>query len=181
MKDLIFFHIAKTSGTSIKSMIKRSESELKCFSVRHERAQFYKNHLGDRFDDFTKFTVVRNPYTRFRSGCRQIMLNPNRGPKHIDRVIMSSEMASKVLCRQSAFLSVDGEIAADKIFRFEEDVPAGVQEWLIEMGATGEMPHKREATSEAIELNEEMIEFVRGYYAADFEAFGYDPDDISVL
>ena len=49
------------------------------------------------------------------------------------------------------------------------------------MGATGEMPHKREATSEAIELNEEMIEFVRGYYAADFEAFGYDPDDISVL
>ncbi len=74
-KKFIFVHINKTAGTSMEKAladygIKKLEekSDLK-FELNYNQSQHfncdeYKKYLGSEYDDYFKFTVVRNPFDR---------------------------------------------------------------------------------------------------------------------
>jgi hypothetical protein len=57
-KKLIFLHIPRTGGTSIRSLF-NIDPVLGCFS-----AKMMKQQLGDKYNDYRSFTVVRNPWDR---------------------------------------------------------------------------------------------------------------------
>ncbi len=74
-KKFIFVHINKTAGTSMEKAladygVKKLEekSDLK-FELNYNQSQHfncdeYKKYLGSEYDDYFKFTVVRNPFDR---------------------------------------------------------------------------------------------------------------------
>lgn len=79
--NILFIHIPKTGGSSIENYlgIKQSgdnflkygeptfEHDGILYSPQHFTCSMLKQHLGDKYFDFFKFTFVRNPYSRIIS------------------------------------------------------------------------------------------------------------------
>ena len=75
-KKIIFFHIAKCAGTSVEDFLfhNKKKNELygvkningEIFALQHLTYQKLKelNLIGNRLQEYYKFTVVRNPYAR---------------------------------------------------------------------------------------------------------------------
>ena len=74
-KKFIFVHINKTAGTSIEKALSNYgvrkleensdlELELTYKQSQHFNTEEYKKHLGDGYDDYYKFTIIRNPFDR---------------------------------------------------------------------------------------------------------------------
>ena len=79
----IFIHIPKTAGTSIESLINDDFS----FGTSHELLSEYKNH--DCFDDYYKFTFVRNTFDRIYSIFNYYSLGGNHDhPKNIKQWVV---------------------------------------------------------------------------------------------
>ena len=178
---LMFFHIGKTSGTSVKALLKSSAVEWS--GGRHLSAESCLKRFGKkRFDESEKFTIVRNPFERFRSSLAQCNFAWNMHPNMVVMRMQRGGLCRDLFRPMADSLLVDGELPEGlKVFRFEEDVPAGVQEWLNERGALGEMPHRRKrGVDEVKPLRDVQIEWVQKYYARDFELFGYDPEEYTV-
>ena len=176
----MFFHIGKTSGTSIKRLLQ--ENPVEWSGGRHLPAAICLQKFGQqRFEESDKFTVVRNPFARFRSSLAQCNLAWNLHPNIVMQKIYGGAGLGRDLFRSmSDSLLIDGELPEGlTIFRFEEDVPHNVQAWLNERGVLGEMPHQRRRTKKQVKpMRDVQIEWVRKFYAKDFELFGYDPDVI---
>ena len=77
-KKFIFVHINKTAGTSMEKAladygVKKLEEkgdlkfELNYNQSQHFNCDEYKKYLGSEYDDYFKFTVVRNPFDRLIS------------------------------------------------------------------------------------------------------------------
>ena len=74
-KKFIFVHINKTAGTSMEKALVdygvkklQEKGDLK-FELNYNQSQHfncdeYKKYLGSEYDDYFKFTVVRNPFDR---------------------------------------------------------------------------------------------------------------------
>ena len=60
---LIFVHIPKTGGTSIKKSLGITNRSL----GYHKRANDIKKEIPDKWKNYFKFSVVRNPYDRVYS------------------------------------------------------------------------------------------------------------------
>lgn len=174
---LLFIHVPKTGGLSITTAMRKGGLDFyqspRCHFLVSER----KNYIGEAFDDVTSFAVVRHPIARYTSACRQLRFNPNsqealRWAKQQYRGLFKG----RLLLTQCHFLMIDDEIAVKNIFRFEDDMPEGVFNWLVEQGLEGldELPHMHNRRSPLPELKPEVEEEVRRIYARDFEAFGYE-------
>ena len=77
-KKFIFIHINKTAGTSMEKALSKYgvrklepkdnlEFELSYKQSQHFNCEEYKKYLGSEYDDYFKFTVVRNPFDRIVS------------------------------------------------------------------------------------------------------------------
>ncbi len=87
-KNFIFIHINKTAGTAIEQSLleygtKRVEPkddlefELTYRQSQHFNCKEYKKYLGPEYDNFFKFTVVRNPFDRVVSYYLKNSINKN--------------------------------------------------------------------------------------------------------
>ena len=67
-KKCIFIHIPKTAGTSIEHSFKKVKvkgSKVKKHpKTKHHTLEQYKNEYPEEFNNYYKFTVVRNPWER---------------------------------------------------------------------------------------------------------------------
>lgn len=75
---IIFIHIPKTAGTTISSVIRKSLRDQTCITGGkntewnyHTSALEFKNKVHN-FNDYFKFTFVRNPYDRLYSWCSML-------------------------------------------------------------------------------------------------------------
>jgi hypothetical protein len=186
---LVFIHVPKTGGMSISRFCRQTKSsglELYKGKRPHATAIEIRETIGaELFDSATKFAVVRDPMDRYRSACIQGNVRPNsKIAKRLATLSASSvhprTHKESLLGRQSDMLCIDGELMVDKIFKFEEDLPENVLAWLIEQGynpAEGaEFPHfhRRNASRKQEPLLAEREEWVREFYAPDYEMFGYE-------
>lgn len=181
MADLLFIHVPKTAGMSISRFCKKADGPTVLRGNRpHSSAESVRRKVGEEaFDGATKFAVVRNPIDRYSSACRFLGINPNakwvKGRAELGRV---TSFPTALLQTQTSLLYIDGALAVDKLFRFEEDVPEAVYAWLIEQGFDGEtqaqLPHLHKVRRPTQELTEETIEWIRSHYAEDFANFGYE-------
>jgi hypothetical protein len=74
-KKCIFIHIPKTAGTSIEQFISE-KGELKLFyrgvsdenhSMHHYTAMYLQEKIPNYFNNYYKFSIIRNPYDRLLS------------------------------------------------------------------------------------------------------------------
>ena len=173
---LIFVHIGKTSGMSMRRWINSSNVEDQYKWV----AQIYKGiPLRDSFGPLwyasTKYTIVRHPVERYKSVCRHLKKDAN------DPLTLVNEGINVEFFRpMSQTLIEGGELQVDKVFKLEEDVPDNMVAWHESLGITNPEPYphftQHQPDTEKEELTEETLYRVRDYYNNDFANFGYTID-----
>jgi|3_EtaG_2_1085321.scaffolds.fasta_scaffold27362_2 hypothetical protein len=160
-KKLIFIHLPKTGGYTIKNILEpHSPDVLKRgfptlfgentgmrmwdyrtkMMIMHPNVEFYEMQYPDKFDDFTTFTVIRNPWDRLLS----YVLWLNKG--EFDREKFISALNLKVsgwfgnqydMTQIPLLKNSDGEVMVNKVFRydiFKKELKAFFDEHEIEYG-----------------------------------------------
>lgn len=208
-KKLIFAHVPKCMGSSIEKALNIQEldlfySQYKCKDslpgILNEFSGIEKikvaattpQHLTlsqlrkvlPFYNDYTKFSVVRNPYDRLVSDyhyTQNIKYNIFRYFKNITfnefvkRVFNLSEIDRHItfdshFSTQASFLYSDGELLCDKLFKYEN--PNEVFQWLDVQPQHELKSTDRKHYSEY--YNTETKDIVRYFYQKDFELFSYD-------
>lgn len=182
MRNIVFIHIGKTGGTSIRAFLRAAIKKTRDFEIleldRHSTSKQLQEEFGDVFDNAFKFTVVRNPYTRYASACRQCNVDPN-SEDTIDKVISGEGMTGArhhIFVTQVESTHINGKLVVDKVFRFETDLGKVFIDSMSEFGIHWHQLHKLNESSIVQTLEPSTKKFVREYYAEDFKVFGYNPD-----
>lgn len=178
MKELLFIHIPKTGGMSIKSILEGSLFDLD-FNNRHLFAvEFCARISKQLYDKLYKFTVVRNPYDRLVS-YYYFMLKDDF---HVDHIVHTQSLSEYVVwaCEggvstQFEQVSLNGRIAVDRILYFEtlqDDWEQLAYEFALEsqLPVTNASSHMHWCN----ELSEEDMGLIYKSFLVDFKMFGYD-------
>jgi len=139
---LLFIHIPKTAGTSVKDWFWKVYSDDGYKAFQHAPISYKEL----RFTDSYKFTIVRNPYSRAVSWYQQALslilknesekvfkikgLNRKSWDKGFDYFIQNffdrvaanpnEDIPISPATNQLDYISIDGKILVDKILRFEK-------------------------------------------------------------
>ena len=146
---LIFFHIPKNAGTSISNALLKNEiyyypwvitsKILKKFKQRtdnfffdnvqkkiflftsHETVAKIEDKISENiFNNYFKFAVVRNPYSRFVSRYNYLKLTNNLKESNFSNFLIKHIQSSQITDQQYKFLlKKDQTIGVNKILKFE--------------------------------------------------------------
>lgn len=145
---LIFFHIPKNAGSSISSMLLKDEKyyyswvilskilrkfkntdnfffdnfQRKIFLfTSHETVKTIQDKISNEiFENFFKFAIVRNPFSRFVSRYNYMKLTNTLREKNFSDFLTKHIEKSLMADQQFKFLlNKNGEIGVDKIIKFE--------------------------------------------------------------
>jgi hypothetical protein len=145
---VIFFHLPKNAGTSISNLLLKNESYyfswvtlskiLRRFSKKdnfffdnfqkkihffrsHETVKSIQNKISSKiFDNYFKFAIVRNPYSRFVSRYNYTKLvTKNKNIKFSEFVKEYVELEMITDKQYKFLLNNNGDIGVNKILKFE--------------------------------------------------------------
>ena len=145
---LIFFHLPKNAGTSVSDFLLRNESHyyawvifskiLKRFTKKdnfffdnfqkkfhlfrsHETVKSIEEKISPKiFNNYFKFAIVRNPYSRFVSRFNYTKLILNDKNLIFSDFVKKYVASSMITDKQYKFLlNNSGSIGVDKIYKFE--------------------------------------------------------------
>jgi hypothetical protein len=114
-RKLIFVHIPKNAGTSIHSLFDTNPKDY----LPDQRWIEYKNHFNEYWENYTTFSIVRNPISRFISFYKYWKMNENidydinQFIKNIDKI------KTPIKNQQSWFICENNKIMVDVIIRYE--------------------------------------------------------------
>lgn len=192
-RKFAYCHIPKTAGRTVREVIK---GHLSAMRRDHHRTFQQMFMVNPEAQDYFKFCFVRNPYDRFLSlyryacaGCYFLPLD-----EFIER-IDEFDIEWRVKRRQPLvwdvhfmpqveFITVDGEIVADFIGRFENfeadfadvlsrlDIQCDEVPLVGGRSAVGKMEHL--GGHYAQHYTEAARQYVEDRYAEDLKAFGYE-------
>ncbi len=182
----IFVHAGRTGGSTFERMAEvgvtadRRTQHLgnTDFPEKHQGTQYYQDAYPREFDEYFKFTLVRNPFDRVVSAWFwRTQVVKNIGPCALKEFILarppSSSFASKYALRVSSLC--DSIKRFDYIGRFE-DLP-GPYEYLCQRLAIPlqPIPHTNKTPYDKYwsYYDPESVELVRKLYAEDLEVFDY--------
>jgi hypothetical protein len=209
-KKLIFVHIPKCAGSSIEASldiqhVKNYYSHKKCFDCMREVVDLFDGEEQERvygvtpqhltasqlkiimektFDEYEKFTVVRNPYDRIVSEYCYIQNNIDgrfvpyhnlNFKKFIIKVFNLSEMERHLLFdshfnTQYNFLyDKNNNLLVDHVFKFENIIEVFNR---YNLSLLHERKSKRTHWKDYIDPESKNI--INDYYNIDFKTFGYD-------
>lgn len=165
----LFVHIPRTGGTSINSILGQYGG--------HKVIEKYQRVINpEMWNRLFKFSIVRNPYTRFISGYHLVNRRHKFGDanEHIKRYGMTKVMDANitVFIPQYDYLYIDGQLAVDHVGRFEQLE----EEWKhlsSVIGCDKELPRKNVSQEKPFELTKETRDTIYSTYKKDFKSFGY--------
>lgn len=198
-KKFLFLHVPKTAGTSIHTFFKNYfELEDLDDPPPHEHHKSIKDlHKENKeYKNLFKFGVVRNPYDRFVSGFNDFYENIHgdrsdypiqikNGTTFQDFCFsfLESEWSNDIHFKPAhEFLTVDGEIAVDKIIKFENFVQdfsevcdiLKIDAHLFLNDKTKYRQVKRKHKNFEKYYNKETKKIIYSFYQKDFELFDYE-------
>ncbi|PJI92672.1 sulfotransferase family protein [Yoonia maricola] len=196
-KLILFIHIPKAGGTSIKSWMSehaaeslymKHRSEMFPLVPQHFHAELLDELFAPAFFDYS-FCVTRNPYSRALSEYNYRITRPRLKNKLLPKPSFESWLQksfarykkdpyifSNHLRPQHMF-----PIAETEVFRLEDGLEP-LQERLAMMtgiGFAADLPHKNPSQKSVTAISDEAAAQIRAFYADDFKRFDYDPDNWS--
>lgn len=179
-KKIIFVHIPKNAGTSLSSILNGPNQFLidKPWSV-------YKHYYSNYWEEYTTFSVIRNPISRFKSLYKYIRMNNWMNEslsKHCSiktdineftEIVFDNykNITTPIISSQSYFIcDKDNNIKVDTLIRYEN-----LDEDLKEIGIKN-IPKLNQSyveNDDLIKLNDDSIFIIKKIYQKDFENFEY--------
>lgn len=124
----IFVHISKTGGTSIEKTFIDSANK-KDVEYKHDTIRDYKNKFPKEFEEYFKFSFVRNPWdwlvSRYHWSKNRQKLFDYSFEEMLHRISNKIKMSDKadwldeLMAPQSDRLLINGKIAVDFVGKFE--------------------------------------------------------------
>jgi hypothetical protein len=198
----IFIHIPKTGGQSVSFYLLKNLGVKNYFALKqpkyglilnkklkkqgpsHYAHMFVNEYVNYNFitvkqlELWNKITVVRNPYSRFksafyfknlhettdyRSWCKQIELLKTDKNSNLYRMFTP----------QTEYLEYNNKIFVDNIF-YTENLKDLFVYFNKEYAFTTETFKKNRTTNRKLPLDKYTIDFINDFYKEDFENFGYE-------
>ena len=125
--EIIFIHVPKTAGTSIKQKLYQTSDRL-----GHRRICEYYAFDPHRASMFFKFAVVRNPWDRFYSA--YCFLNQRQNTSHSDRVF-SETILGKFDGFEAFVDALQDRSMRRKVLSYTHFIPQSY--WICRRGASG--------------------------------------------
>tara|TARA_R110001583_G_scaffold158862_1_gene310701 strand:- start:318 stop:914 length:597 start_codon:yes stop_codon:yes gene_type:complete len=188
--DLLFVHIPKTGGTSIEKKFHLEHSYSNCyrhdellfpakntmFSPQHYTPDIIKDLYENWFNNYKKFTIVRNPYTRsiseyfFRNNVSTF--NDDDFYIWICKFCITGYLSDHVLPQSDYFIGAE----YDYVLKFES-LNDDFKNMCVELGIDPELGHHNKSAvncGNCVEkLSQKSIETINKKYTDDFTNFGY--------
>lgn len=173
---LLFVHIPKTGGTSIKNLI--NDDWNRKWPMGHDPYfELQKMNLID--DSIFKFSVVRNPYTRAFSYYKHYLVQNNSNKSFEDflnmiRIKQGTVYTPMIIYNQSFYVyDLNGQCSLSKIYYFEKLTD-------LEKDLNVNLPVLRKGNYNKTEFlnsyNQKTINLVKHIYLEDFINFDYSFD-----
>lgn len=140
----IFIHIPKTGGTALSEILleggaasiepdeKYKIGHRKDQSLVHMTFQELSKDLNSSFEDYYKFTIIRNPWDRavslwaskFKnkgwSFVQFLNIIENKDQKILDKVFINHNIGRSMIRPQHDFVFINNKNMLDKVYRFED-------------------------------------------------------------
>lgn len=164
-RKLIFVHIPKNAGTSIHSLFNTNPKDY----LPDQKWTEYKNHFREYWENYTRFSIVREPISRFISiykYCKmQNIINFSNIENFIDNI---GEVKTPIKNLQSWFVCENETIMLDNIIKYE-NLNQEIKSIGLDM-----IPHKNKSyLNEEITLTKNATLKIKEFYQKDFEIFNY--------
>jgi hypothetical protein len=192
-RTILLVHIPKTGGSSLEEMlVAAGASQALKFHKRlgycactpqHMHWEVLCRWVPRSFYNFS-LTIVRNPFDRLASEYAW------RGHVSQSPIPEFNEWLGDVLkqYKKNPYIfdnhirpQVDFVGPRVKVFKLEDGLNPAAKMAFRRLGLTyrkPDTPHVRKSTHTLITIEQSTLEMIRLFYAADFEAYGYDPDAI---
>ncbi|WP_162183423.1 MULTISPECIES: sulfotransferase family 2 domain-containing protein [unclassified Leisingera] len=193
-KVILFVHIPKTGGSTVEEVLKAAGAPqaLKYHkrlgysnaTPQHMHWEVLKHWLPAGFYDYA-FAVVRHPMARMVSEYRwrRVLTKTRELPdfdtwvrRQLKRYGEDSFILDNHIRPQGEFIG-----ARVEVFRLEDGLESPVRAGLEHLGLDTEaleIHHARKSERDTLSATEQTLQRIRKFYAADFERFGYDPEQL---
>ena len=174
----IFIHVPKCAGTSIEKTLGGPSFG------GHSFGKSIRKHYRNKWDSYYKFTVVRDPLTRFGSGYYYLK---QRGKSQIlnnHKILLSKDINDYIqnyflednvlhLWKQTDFVCDELNPIVDDVYKFEE-LEKGWKQIQSKIGVKYKsLPLMNKSKDYTFTYQSKSMEILRKFYKWDFEVFGY--------
>jgi hypothetical protein len=186
---LIFVHIPKNAGTAITNT-------LEMIDEGHHTYQYYQNRYSERWKNYTKFCIVRNPWERVVSCYEYAKLENSywhssdgggKAGKHPDYELLKDKTFVECLeilnktpnqlkhhgwASQSQYV-FNGDLTVNKVIRMEK-INEGLSELLKDNFVLPQINVSNSNNYRDYYKTDEHINIVRRRYKIDIDLFNYE-------
>jgi hypothetical protein len=182
----IFIHIPRTAGSSLSTAINKGDRREKGYiegPIHFGKNWVVKEYGEDLWDEYFKFSFVRNPWDRLLSQYtwRRAKNQDDVQERDFNEWVLWRSTQTKkreTLTKQADTITCGNEIIVDFIGRYEnlhQDYITLCKE--IGISSPYELPHKHNKKSGRLPYNEIYTDvtrdIVKKYYSKDIGMFGY--------
>lgn len=200
-KKFIFIHIPKTGGTSIEAVLAdhgivlQGAGNFHSIYFKHIDAKQLRVMMGAEYDNYFKFSIVRNPWDwlvsmyefcrgfsyPFLYGTRYTIYSVNESDKYWNmsfdewlRWFVSTTRMQQI----DAITGADGLLAVDKVYKFERltDSLADICD-SINVSKPEKLPKLKSSERKSFDYyyqSEDTVDFVSENFSRDITEFGYE-------
>ena len=169
-RKVYFVHIPRTGGTSVERAFR---TDIKYAGGRHTTGWEYMLSAPNRWNDYAKFTIIRNPYDRLHSFWKWTTLKRRTEKPFEEWLHFPEGEPPKLLEPMVNFLT-----GSEKVFRFEQYAEvisyveaSGADAKIAEYNKTDNRPYQEDYTQRAKDILEER-------YGDDLKRYGYGFDGL---
>lgn len=189
-RKIIFIHIPKTGGTTVEKHLKlqtfmNGYGVIKRVALQHFIWSDYKKRLGEQvYNNYTKFSIVRNPIERMiseyywtplpfgykKGGSFDVFLSK------VEEIVKKrrfsdSEYHDHYISQTEYIMDKNGKLMVDTLFKFEEFEK--VNNYLKKFNNSDVKIHNVSPCKTKLKPSQKQIEWIRRIYNDDFVNFGY--------
>lgn len=163
-RKLIFVHIPKNAGTSIHSCFNSPIESILPDQTWKEYSSFFKE-----WDEYTTFTIIRNPYCRFRSIYKYLKIG--KDINYFANIVKNKYGQMPIARPQCHYICDNDDIMINRIIRYEN-----LNSDLDSLGIKNfpQVNKSKSISNDKLVMNKDTLDIIHNIYEKDFRILGYD-------